>query len=501
MEEKLALQVEVITKLTQLDGLLDKLDKLDELTEKFREQTKKTDKVLEKLGRNEALNKLINQLKSLQFALKGVSSITGLVAGAFSKAFDLGKSFFDDVVNAAQYKQGALTTLETFLGSRDAAKEEFAKVLKIATQTPADTEELLETTKSLFTAGFDKEQVNTLRAFATDIQALFGSNEKMKEFTDLLVRIKNTGKLQGDEKNSLYRFVQGNLFEKHLATLLKIKGTEQQINEEVKKRISAGKISADMALKAAILANKEKLGEQSLGDFAMKMASQSLGGSVSNFKNAFKDMLKSLDFDNIPGIKSFATFLNNITNQISSPEFTNAIRNIIQEIFGGFDKIDGAKIESFFKDKIIPALVTVKEIIADTWNFLGNLLNSKDFAGVGVAIVKALKDAFYYIGLFIGAGIKEALYGNPEKDKVAGIDAAADTEFGPGVFNPENRLGADINPKGDSTPVVNAPKVNITVNAETNASPQEIGDAAVKSFEKFMSENARNEARMKGKLK
>lgn len=58
MEEKLALQVEVITKLTQLDGLLDKLDKLDELTEKFREQTKKTDKVLEKLGRNEALSLL-----------------------------------------------------------------------------------------------------------------------------------------------------------------------------------------------------------------------------------------------------------------------------------------------------------------------------------------------------------------------------------------------------------------------------------------------------------
>lgn len=511
MEETLKLQLEAFAKLEQLDAMIKKLEVIDKEVKDLNKAIKQTDKVLEALNKGNTFAKITAQVSTLKLALSGVRTIGGAIGTVFSKLYDAGKYFFEEVVDAAQFKQNTLVSFETFLGNKKDADEEFANILKIAQKTPADTEELVNVTRLLLQAGFKRNEMDTLRAMAADVQALSGSNETMKEFTIAISKIRGQGKLDANDRQSLLNAgIGADELNKELAVLLKIKGTEKQITAEVKKRQEAGKIDAATAIKAAQNALKNRLGEGMLGEYAIKMASESLSGAVSNFRNAFKDTLKSLDFNNSPGIKAYAKFLNNVTEEIGSKEFKSAIKGIMEELFGGFERLDKKTINSFFMNTIIPGLKHIKAVIREMWDFI-----DKIFKGGGIlsgsfwmTMIKGMGKALYYVGLIIGKGLRVAIRGGHD-------DADAEIRK---IEEAENKIKEDqatIDSVRTQTPlpvegfkpvegynyVGGNTTVNVEVNANTNASPKEIADATTLAAVKAMSSKARNEARMKGRSK
>jgi len=511
MEETLKLQLETFAKLEQLDAMIRKLEIIDKEVKDLNKAFKQTDKVLEAINKGNVFAKITAQVNVLKLALSGVRTVGGAIGTVFSKLYDAGKSFFEEVVNAAQFKQNTLVSFETFLGNKQAADEEFANILKMAQQTPADTEELVNVTRTLLQAGFKRNEMDTLRAMAADVQALSGSNETMKQFTIAIAKIRGQGKLDANDRTSLLNAgIGSDKLNKELAVLLKIKGTEKQITEEILKRQGKHQISADVAIKATQNALKGILKENLLGEYAIRMASESLSGSVSNFRNAFNDMLKSLDFNNMPGIKSFSKFLNILTEEIGSKEFKSAISGIINELFGGFEKLDKKTVHSFFMNTIIPGLNHIRAVIKEMWNFI-----EKIFKGGGIlsgsfwmTMVKGMGKALYYVGLIIGKGLRVAIRGGDDDAdrEIRKLEAAEkkikeDQETVDGVRTQTPLAKEEFKPVEGYNYVGGNTTVNVEVNAETNASPKEIADATTLAAVKAMSSKARNEARMKGRSK
>lgn len=498
MDETLKLELQAIDRLDALDKMLDKLNNIDKSIAGINSALGKLDKLTPFI-------KLSAQINIAKSALGAFKSVLGGVVGIIEKGFDVGKNLFTQVLDAAEYKQNTLATLETFLGSREKANEEFNKVLNIAKQTPADTKELVDLTKTLYVAGFKTDEVETLRGVGADVQALFGSNEKLKEFGAVVSKIKGQGKLTGEVRESLSLVGIGSEgLNKQLGILLKIKGTEEQVTKEVLRRQAAGTIGANVGLKAAIATLKSKLGEKLVGEFAVKAASSSISGAVSNFKNAISDTFLGLDFDNSPGLAGLRSFLNSVTDAIGSPEFKAALGELAEGLFSGFKDIQKSDVISFFRNTAIPAILAFRDALKDAWKFLDNILHAKSIADVGLAALKGLKDVLYYIGLVLGKAIKAALFSSVDSDyEIQKLETYAQNaenmkkiKTKPSPFadqKPEVKY-TDIFPKGDTN------NIHVEVHAPGDADPKTTAKLTSEALVNALNSNkaARTAARSKG---
>ncbi len=410
-------------------------------TERYRKELIETRREL--LGLGNAADRTGGKLKQVTIgALRSVgekvASLPGQIAGGAmglmgniaSQVADTGKSLVTSVIDAAQFRQNALTGLEYMLGSRKEAEEMFADAQKMAGETPLDTDKVIEGMQALITQGFNKDETKQLYKLVADQQSKFLSDSTMQDkVISAFSRLKGRGVATGEDLESLrvagFRaegIIEELLGNQDLAPLFKkvkvagIAGGKSKMvdlkdatNEDklkmVKEAMGAGQIGKYTLLNAVIAASEK--GKQDIGEFAKKMGKESLTGSISNFKSAFGDLLKSTNIDQWPGMKALQAFLNKISDAMKGEggkQLLSTIQSIMDSLLGGLGKISDADISGFIK-----MIGTLGEqavgVIKQAWEWLDKLLHS---GSIGGGIKAALLDVAKLIGAGVWYGIKNS---------------------------------------------------------------------------------------------
>lgn len=407
------------------------------ITERYRKELIATRRELLGLG-NDAKNTSRSMKEIATGALRGIGekalNVPGaLLGGAVSavtaigeKVFDVGKDLVGAVIDAAQFRQNAITGLEHMLGTREEAVKIFKEAQDLASETPLDTDKVITGIKQLVTAGFSGKEAMVLFKSVADQASKFADDEGMQDkVIAAFSRIKGRGVASGEDLESLrvagFRsegIIEQLLANPKLAPLFKgTKGKDKEaVMKQVKEVLGQGKIGTYTLLNAAI-ASQEK-GKPEIGEFAKRMGKGLLTGTISNFKSAFRDLLKSTDIDKWAGISGAGDmaggkgglqgFLTRITDALKGDvgkQLLGTIEKIVNTLLGGLDKIGASDIDGFVK-RIASLGESAVSVIKEAWGWLDRLLNQGD---IGDDMADVLIDVAKYIGAGIWEGVKNAV--------------------------------------------------------------------------------------------
>lgn len=333
-----------------------------------------------------------------------------LVEGIADKVIGVGKDLVGAVIDAAQFRQNAIKGLEYMLGTREEAEKIFKEAQDLASETPLDTDKVITGIKQLVTAGFSGKESMLLFKSVADQAAKFADDEGMQDkVIAAFSRIKGRGVASGEDLESLrvagFRsegIIEQLLANPKLAPLFKgTKGKDKEaVMKQVKEVLGQGKIGTYTLLNAAI-ASQEK-DKPEIGEFAKRMGKVSLTGTISNFKSAFGDLLKSVDLDKWPGVVSFQNFLTRVTDALkgdAGKQLLSTIERIMHALLGGLDKIGASDIDGFVK-RLSSLGESAVDIIKKAWEWLDKLLHSEPGA-----LIDSLADVLVDVGALIGEGI------------------------------------------------------------------------------------------------
>jgi tape measure domain-containing protein len=190
------------------------------------------------------------------------------------------------VVELAMFAERATLSLRQLTGSVDGGARAFTAARRTAMELGADIEETTQQFIDLMAAQFKVGQTEDLVKLAADLATVTGHADGAARAIGAIVKIKSTGRLQGDELMMLAEaglsldLVYGNL-EKRFG---KTRG-------EILKMQAAGKISAVDAIDAIQKAIMQKVHEQKPGEAASKYAFTTFGGAWKQLQNAPRNFM------------------------------------------------------------------------------------------------------------------------------------------------------------------------------------------------------------------
>ncbi len=328
---------------------------------------------------------------------------------------NVGGSFASAVLDAAQFRQNAITGLEYMLGTREEAESIFREAQELATQTPLDTDKVISGVKQLVTAGFSgKESMVLFRAVA-DQAAKFADDEGMQDkVIAAMSRVKGRGVATGEDLESFrvagFRaegIIDALLENPNLAPAFKgiKKGASREDKiKEVKAVLGKGQIGTYSFLNAAVRSLEK--GRGSIGTFAGEMGEKSLTGSISNVKSAFGDLLKSTNLDQWGGVKAFQKFLGVVTKALkpeNAEKFLKTIQNLTDSLFGGLGNITDSDIQGFMQTLMLMAEKLIG-FLKEAWGWFDKLIHAEPGA-----FLDAVGDVLVDVGKLIGKGILEGV--------------------------------------------------------------------------------------------
>lgn len=362
---------------------------------------------------------------SAPFAVLGAGF--NLVEGITDKVIDVGKDLVGAVIDAAQFRQNAITGLEYMLGTRKEAEQIFADAQKLAQETPLDTDKVIAGIQQLVTAGFSGKDSMLLFKSVADQASKFAGDEGMQDkVIAAFSRVKGRGVATGEDLESMrvagFReesIIQALREKENLAPLFKnIKkdASQEDVIKQVKKVLGEGKIGSTTFLNA-VIASAEK-NKPNIGEFAKRMGGGGVGadgkpmrgsltGTISNFRSAFGDLLKSTNLESWKGIEAFQDFLTKISDAMKSDVgkgLLQTIERIVDALLGGLAQVKDSDIQGFVKtvadlgDKAVG-------VIKEAWGWLDRLLHGGD---IGDEMGDILIDVAKYIGAGIWEGVKNA---------------------------------------------------------------------------------------------
>lgn len=354
-----------------------------------------------------------------------ISTVSSTVLSSLSFTVNKSIEFAKQVIDAAGYRQNNIMTMTTLLGGdKVAGRNEFEQATRIADSTMFGTRDIVDTTTKLMISGFKGGIMENLRGRALDIATLFGDKNVLSEYTAAINKIQGKGKFTG-EVESL------DLLEKRLgiknvrlgiASELGLKGNETSLLKQVQTLISKGKVDEITAINAINRVIGEKTGGGLAGSYSQAKAGDSIMGAVSNVEDAFSNALLRINWENSPGLKSFRTFLMNISNAIGSDGFKSVISDLAESIFGGFEKIKKSDIITWFQ-RIGEGIRTVFiPAIQGIWDFVGKLVKISSAGDFFSVIMSTIIKIATVVAEFMAAGIKTALPGVLGGDKNAIIN-------------------------------------------------------------------------------
>lgn len=202
----------------------------------------------------------------------------------------IGQAFVDGAraaFQAATFRQATEKGLSVVLRSAEKAKAVYDQGIRLADELGAGAKETLSGLHSLIALGFPVDEAVLFTKAMADLQVV-NPAANIEALMGNIGKIKSQGKLQGDELTNMGE--AGLNLSKVYELLAKQAG---KTVPEIQKMISAGQVTAEMAL-PAILDSVKALTDKPLGDVA-KEASFSLGGMAKRLENV-GDLLYRADF-------------------------------------------------------------------------------------------------------------------------------------------------------------------------------------------------------------
>lgn len=200
----------------------------------------------------------------------GVLGVT--VAGAITKSIGA----------MAVFLERARLGFKFLTGNAFDAGDAMGRAAKLATSLGLDFEFVTKNMMKMRAAQFSIGESEELIKMSSDLRAIGGDAQTVESTLRAITQIKGKGKLQAEE------LVQ-QLAESGVATTLVYKQLAMQLGkteDEVRKLISAGKISADVGIKAIKGAIMEKVGEKELGTVGRAFAQNTAAGAIERLKGA-----------------------------------------------------------------------------------------------------------------------------------------------------------------------------------------------------------------------
>ena len=271
-----------------------------------------------------------------------------IIAGATAAAMAVGTISYAlgrNVIEMAAFRESTLASLETVMGSSEAAGRTFNNAMRIAGQTPLDTDGVVNMANRFAVAGFQERELAPLMGAASDLAAAFGQ-QQADSFSLVVAQMRSAGKMdRGDLRQLLNAGVNTGEVLDSIARQLGINAsTERARRQAVLSAITHGRVTGDMGITASMEAiNRRMDGGGQLGSYARRQ-SETLTGAISNAHNAWSNLLMGMRTEDSPGLQAMARGVLAITealgpdNPIGSElrglvsDFTNILG---EGIFGG----------------------------------------------------------------------------------------------------------------------------------------------------------------------
>lgn len=223
-----------------------------------------------------AFNFSVKVLDLATAPLRGILNFATSIQGAITGAVGVWGAVFQPLKLAADFEQTQIA-FETMLGSAEKASALISKIQKFAAETPFESTDLMDASKTLLNYRVSAEEVMDVMKQLGDVS--LGNNEKFQALSVAYGQATSNGKLQGQD---LLQMINAGW--NPLNDIMKRTG---ETMAQVRERMEKGSISAD-ELRQAL---KDATSQGGLFYQALLKQSKSLTGLVGTFKDMIKNSL------------------------------------------------------------------------------------------------------------------------------------------------------------------------------------------------------------------
>lgn len=314
------------------DQLSDKAERMARALEKLEAASEKLTKALE--GMDSKQEKAARSHESFATTLHSTIEVGLRVAEVFERLgegiYEVGKSFVETGLDAAMFKETAMVSLSTMLGSDSAAQSVIKRTVGLASKLPIQTGEVMSAASNFLMAGYKEEDLVPLITGMADIKALNGERGAFASemFLRQIREIHSTG------LNSRHLMALSNETglpeDAVLGKLSKMYGWGNIDAEGAKKRL--GEVNREDAVVAILDVLRDKEGGE-LGNLSNKL-SETVPGLYSTLKS--RKLETFMDLNNSEGYAKYKGFLSNLV-KLSDPnsDFATRLKGGIERTFNG----------------------------------------------------------------------------------------------------------------------------------------------------------------------
>lgn len=271
-------------------------------------------------------------------------SFGGAVAGALALVGALGVMgvmLGRNVVEAAAFRESTIASFEAVMGSSEAAGRSFRNAITIANQTPLDTRDVVGMYNRFATAGFGERELEPLTAAASDLASAFG-DQAGSSFALVVSQMRAADRMdRGDLRQMLNAGINTGEVLDAIARQMNIQGRDERARRQnVLQAISRGQVRGNTGITAAMEAISARLDQRgALGGYARRQ-SETLTGALSNARNAWENLLLSMNTGESPGLRALARGVNAFTAAMSAQqpigrELTGIVSDFTEIVAGG----------------------------------------------------------------------------------------------------------------------------------------------------------------------
>lgn len=374
-----------------------------------------------------------NAMGAIQKGFQGLQTVMGgplnMANNVINRGINMGQGLMDSVIEAAEFRQNALTGMSYMLGGdMNKARELFADAQKLAQKTPLDTNKVIQGIKTFLTSGFSAQESKYLYRVVADQAAKFLDQPEVEQSViSAFTRLQGRGYATAEDLESfrVAKFKNSDIIkqlsqQEGMSALftdknkLTGKETEEEAGKKIRAVISTGKVSRYTMLNAAIASLYQGKDLDSAGKLAEEFGGKSLTGAISNAKNAFGDLLASMDLVNGKGFKALMGFFTRYSDLLSNAEgpgkrLRETIQSLVDEFLVGFNLLDEKKMASMIDTAASMGKVVIK-LFSEAWGWLDRIINAEPGE-----FIDSIRDVLIDVGSLIGQGIlkgtKEAALG------------------------------------------------------------------------------------------
>ena len=343
----------------------------------FDEVGKKSEKLADNLSKNfsKAGTSVANGIKTaFDVTLKAIAATSAAVTAVSAIG-----------INYNMQMENYLADFTVMLGSTEAAVDHVEKLKDMAAKTPFEMTDLAQADKILLAFGSTAETVQGQLQMLGDIS--LGNSEKLNTIATAFGRIQSNGRASMEELNMM--------IDAGFNPLNIIARETGETMEEVRARVTAGKVSYEEIAEAMRLATSEG------GQFyrGMEVASKTASGQISTLKDNVNALLGDLTEGLFDGLRT---------------ELIPRVNDAVEEIHTAFNE-GGAQ----------AAFDTAAEVLK---GFIGEI--AAKAPGAIATMLKTILPIIKQTGRTIILSLVEAVLGENVANQLAGVFDAFDEAFG-----------------------------------------------------------------------